>query len=466
MSIDPETFRHEPAESVHGQLQRGRGAGYLAVLKLPRDEARELLLDCITRDPRIDSQIEDRAWFYASLVRELDLPLDGLLLHLQKYNDGNEDGWDTSLTICTLGVLARYGCREAINILREYVSWGVSWRDGLYELEQSKDPKNWFGLDDVICARFPDPECLEDALNWFCPDDPPWSEWEKVNPVIGKVVEKERSRVLEEREQQQDMSGENLPVAELLNPANDEYVSHHIRALRTKVQPSDAELLLASLSSTQPSVAMVALAGLAALAQPEFFESLIDYWRTCPDRPRRLRMLCVRALVALPSSVVLPLGRRWFNSTNDEERCLAVEILERHAIPDDAPMLQAGIRTSMRDEYGQLYSLFSMLKTFQRFPAYGPVPELEHAFAECCYSYARKTVARSIRITDPNSFVEKFSYECLWDSESDARKLACQTADLANPECRARIQVLADNWETENEVRDAAKQRVEEEPPR
>ena len=53
--------QHASPNSLLGQLQRGRGKGYLQILSTARSEARQLLVECSCNDPRLDSQVENRA---------------------------------------------------------------------------------------------------------------------------------------------------------------------------------------------------------------------------------------------------------------------------------------------------------------------------------------------------------------------------------------------------------------------
>ena len=66
----PKQEHHADPESLLGQLQRGRGEGYRRILSIPRGEAWNGLVDCICNDPRLDSQVEDRAAYYASMASE------------------------------------------------------------------------------------------------------------------------------------------------------------------------------------------------------------------------------------------------------------------------------------------------------------------------------------------------------------------------------------------------------------
>ena len=284
MSIDPETFRHEPADSVHGQLQRGRGAGYLAALELPRVEAHWMLIDCITRDPRIDSQVEERTGYYTALAHRLVLPLEPLATHLRRNNDPEQSCWTTSLTLEVLGSLAGRGNSDAVNILRDYVDWGLRWDEAIRELAASADPSVWIGLDRVICSRFPDIEQLENALGWFRADDPAWVHWEKSNPMIATLIDRDRSRSAGFRTRKAELESRSLSIAELLAEVNEENGGWLRGELRKNVRIEDSGLLLANLSPNRPLAAGAALAGLETLAQPEFFEPMLAFWKICPEK--------------------------------------------------------------------------------------------------------------------------------------------------------------------------------------
>src|SRR5262245_24064910 len=63
----------EPS-TLLGLIERGRGACFGAALAQPA-LARDLVVDCIVRDPRWDHQVEQRDWLYAALVAELGIEL-------------------------------------------------------------------------------------------------------------------------------------------------------------------------------------------------------------------------------------------------------------------------------------------------------------------------------------------------------------------------------------------------------
>jgi hypothetical protein len=61
-----------PADSPLGQLQRGRGAGWLYAAESP--SGADLLVKCLSREPRWDRQVESRAEYYATLALHLEIP--------------------------------------------------------------------------------------------------------------------------------------------------------------------------------------------------------------------------------------------------------------------------------------------------------------------------------------------------------------------------------------------------------
>lgn len=102
----PKQEKHADPNTLLGQLQRGRGEGYRHALAVPKQEAWGYLVDCICNDPRLDSQVENRADYYASLAVETGLDLDPLIQYVREYDD-DDQGWNTPLAVETLGELAK-----------------------------------------------------------------------------------------------------------------------------------------------------------------------------------------------------------------------------------------------------------------------------------------------------------------------------------------------------------------------
>lgn len=459
MSIDPETFRHEPAYTVHGQLQRGRGAGYLAALELPRAEAHRMVIDCITRDPRIDPQVESRTEYFAALAQRLELPVQPLAEHLKAHNNAGQNCWVTSLTIEVLGLLGRRGVVAASEVLRDYVEWGQAWDEAIRELAQSSNANAWKGLDGVICSRFPTIDQLEAALGWFRSEDPGWAAWIKSNPVIADLHKRSQRHGLPSHEGAEEWT--SLPTGELLLRANEQNWRQLAGIIRLRAAAEDVTTALASLAPDRPFAAAVALSILREHVDPKGFKALLEFWGLCPPSPRWLRRRCGGVIARLQSVEVHQLGRQWLNSTDKEERWLAEEILDNHGNSDDVLLLRTAIEGCLDDEPKHLYRLCSLIDAFMNMPNLGSVPELERAFVECRYSYARKRAAWAMRETAPGRFQKTFGRECLWDCESDTRELGCEVADTALAECRQRLLELGGDPFEEEEVRTAVKRRLD-----
>jgi hypothetical protein len=152
-TTDEDEVQLAPPDSLLGQLQRGRGAGYLWALTEPPATVHPLLIECITHDPRWDHQIEQREDYYARLAVRTGLnptPLDNYL----RTAADELRSWKTELTIGTLGSMACFGNRAAIGILSNYVAYGVKWDAALQELVVLPAPHATVGLAEVLCARF------------------------------------------------------------------------------------------------------------------------------------------------------------------------------------------------------------------------------------------------------------------------------------------------------------------------
>lgn len=109
----------EPPETLHGQLQRGRGLGYRRALTDP--DAGEFVYDCVRNDPRHDRQVESRGWYLSRLVTALRLPVAPIALHL---HESAGDGRSVDLACAVLVDLAVRGDGGALAALRAYPAHG------------------------------------------------------------------------------------------------------------------------------------------------------------------------------------------------------------------------------------------------------------------------------------------------------------------------------------------------------
>ncbi len=197
-----------PADSLHGQLQRGRGRGYLSALREDVAEVRPLLLDCLLHDPRWDRQLEPRSDYYAQLAMRTALPLDPLQAYLHERTQ-IEPADPNDLVLNTLCALAVRDYIPAIAIVRDYLSYGECWDIAFESLVMA--PSDAIAMDEVsriLDARFPDDNKLADELPTAGPgmhtQREPWRSLRAVNPRVDRILAtSEREAERRERSQQQ-----------------------------------------------------------------------------------------------------------------------------------------------------------------------------------------------------------------------------------------------------------------------
>jgi hypothetical protein len=452
-----EEIKIAAADSLLGKLQRGRGAGFLAAHQQKPETIRPLLVGCITQDPRLDRQVESRDNFYAALIVENGMELKPLATHLYEHDDKDQSGWNTPLTVTTLGSLAKRNYQNAVEILRDYVSWGNWWNWAVDELVATKNLAAWSNLDEVFCKRFSNDESLKEELGWFSADEEPWKTWSEQNVRLRQFTNSLRQTIkpLEERDYN------NLSVAEILQLAGkDACVCAKLRkTIVNAVKPDDFDFLLSQVSVTEPDRSQIALAGLAKLANPAMFEWLRDFWSNNLEMRGALHTRIIEAMSSLPSAQILPLARNWLNHADWHFRCLAEDLMRHHATPDDVPLLRKEMALALADGDDQIYRLYDLIEAFKHLHGLGRIPELESVFVEFRYSYGRSRAAEALLAVDKDFFVHTYAQECLWDCEDRTRALGCETADLTDKITSERIKQLStDIWEDEL-VRNAAAKR-------
>jgi hypothetical protein len=304
----PKQEKHADPNTLLGQLQRGRGEGYRRALAVPRDEAWECLLDCICNDPRLDSQVEYRADYYALLTIETSLDLNPLVRYVREYDD-KDQVWNTSLAIGTIGELAKRDYKDSWAILCDYVRWGQLWEWNLENLVVGKDLNQQAKAARIVEERFPGDAELENALGWFDPDIEPWVTLARHSARVAKLRDRARRKSGTSSESDLPADVASLSADRLLELANKSNSGKLGNIIRQVVKPSDLDLLLKAVSLERPFVANVALAGLAQLAPPEIFEWLNDFWSANPGMPGYLRRRAGEVMISLPPELTMPLAR-------------------------------------------------------------------------------------------------------------------------------------------------------------
>jgi hypothetical protein len=453
----PKQEKHADPTSLLGQLQRGRGEGYRRILRVPKRDAGDALLDCICNDPRLDSQIEDRAPYYAALAIEAEFELEPLLKYIRTY-DRDDKGWDTQLAVGTLGELAKRGYKDAAQRLCDYLAWGQWWQWNLDNLCAVENPDLHERITTTIEERFPLDSDLEEALDWFYLDSEPWTTLARHSARISNLATKPNKRAQAAVTTLVPSNLESLNAGQLLDVADDKSWGKLRKLIKQAVKPSDMDLLKQSVSLDRPFRATVALAGLTTLAPISILPWLLDFWSANPGMPPYLRSGASEVMVALPSNLTLPLARERLNHQVWHERRLAETLFKAHTTVEDIPLLRSAIANALQDDEENCYRVCNLVEAFSNIPNCGPVPELTDVFVQFRYSYGRAFAAEAIHVTAPDFFRENFATECLWDCEERTRLLGARAVHIDNETAHRLRRLASDPWE-DNEVRAEAARR-------
>ena len=474
-------------ESLLGMLQRGRGKGYLQALETPPEQLWPLLFECVTNDPRLDRQLEEREENYASLIIASGMDLEPLAADLRQ-NDVRDSNCDCclGLILCTLDCLAEtWRHEQAIRILRDYVSYGRKWEGAVRCLGDLDMPGALEGIDEVLVRRihgdagvraqfsdrvrhdwkwyweFDEDRRTECAL--FLPVCEPWKTLCRKNIRLAHLfaeLEVTRDEVPPPREELTEAEIMGLSLREMFELVDKSNSTLLWRFLPEKITADDEEFLLQHASSGDKLHKKLAFRGLGQLGTPRGFETLKAYIEGAKDRDGGLRRYAYMAVEALPGDLTLETARAWFQSGQNHLHIPGGGILEQHATLDDVPMLIEVLRTpeTIRCED---FRLSSALEAFWRFDGIGPIPELEEVFCGVAHCYQRHRAAVAMEITSPIHFRHHYAFECLWDCHDGTRGLACDTVDLTVPGALERLKELATDEDEYDNVREAAQERLE-----
>lgn len=180
--------------TLHELLQRGHGRG---ALRATTHDA-ELVFDCVAHDRRIDWQVEQRALYFARLIRDLGLPVRPVadVLHAHDSADApdgddkpDQDAYDSDdfaafcLALDVLSALGSGGSAEAVRVLRDFVHSGERWIEALEDIAADWPRDLWDDLADVARARAGEigPGGIYGTVS-------PWREWRADHPWVGDLL--------------------------------------------------------------------------------------------------------------------------------------------------------------------------------------------------------------------------------------------------------------------------------------
>jgi hypothetical protein len=418
-------------ESLLGMLQRGRGKGYLDALETPREAVWALLFECITHDPRIDTQCETRAEYYAGLIAATGVDLRPLQRHLQRNDahDMDSDLWPL-LTWETLVRMAQRGSSEAVRILRDYVSYGQMWDEVMDILANVDTPEALDQTVAVLCHRVSNDAAahaqFEDAVqrDWhsycyynedtrtrcrfFLPTYEPWKSICERNPefadLFGRMgIDYNQSPPAEEPSKEY-LAG--LSLEDLFSLVNESNCSYFRRVLPDKVSASDEDYLFEQLTTGDPDRMALAFRGLGELATPRAFEAAKSYIEANEDEAQGVRWCAAWAMTEIPGWLTLETARRWFRRPEHYLHYVAGRILVHHATREDVPLLIEALHTP-ETHRGDDSRFRAALDALARFDGLGLIPELEQIFCQTDYSYSRARAAKAMAATAPAEFISQ-----------------------------------------------------------
>ena len=442
---DADENRWADPDTLLGLLQRGRGAGYRRSL-VQRDEARPLVVHCITRDPRWDRQLEERACFYAALVAELNIDLSLLraayagplgtttVLHANGASTvvvpDDSDAW---LALEVFEFVARRGDPDGIAELRRYLR---SARDVMLALEfllpLASYPAASGLLADIL--ETVDSENLHEALG--CVSDftsAPWPTWRRASAVLDHVV--------------RDILSQRAPRPKPV-PSDER---RRERAVDTR------NLLLRAGREAEPGTVQ---ARLVELDDDRAEHTLLDIAPTIladPAIEQRVKGGVRRTLWSLRS----PESLAWARATaslDSEGGLSAVHLLAERAQEVDLPQLRALLDAAVAagNYHTYMYAQCSLVEGIGRLGDRASVAVIRTLFDEAVYSRLRERCARALSVID-GDFAATRAVECLYDSAPGTRLIAVTAADASRPDIAERLTAITlDPTEDEDVCRQAA----------
>ncbi|WP_405014250.1 HEAT repeat domain-containing protein [Kitasatospora sp. NBC_01539] len=468
-----------PSASLVGLLQRGRGDGQLHALAADRAEAVTALETCVTQDPRVDWQVENRSLYYARLYMELEAPLTGLRNHLHSADDAlDQDESRTGLALAVLGHLAAYGRRDALDLLRGYAAAGWNWAWALDELALRDDDRSLLDLAPAVLDRFPagpagDAELRAAIRGAYEPR--PWRLWAAHHPRVASAGEQSPFDLWQRQLNRGGVTpgwstADVLAWADRPDPdaagepdtaAAARRAAAAARCLAAVVRPQDRETVLNAARHGEPGARRAALRYLVDQSDPAA-AGLIE--AAAADVDERIVTGALEVLGRMRGPEALGHARRWADpATGGADSALgeaAVQLLADAGEPADGPMVVDALRRWISARGVEGAGLATLVDGVGRLAAAGAVPALRHVYGETVSSELRGRAARALAVTDPH-FAQGPAVECLWDCEESTRELAARhvttTGDVRVLE---RLRRLAADPAEEAEVHAAVRVRL------
>ncbi len=318
--------RTSPPQTVLGQLQRGRGAGWLAASN--SIDGADLLFQCIFSDPRLDSQVEDRADYYGSLARELELPAVAVA------GAAIEDDDDARrLRMDVLAAMARRGDVNAVCLLRDLFR-DDSYNDHIAYL-LSEIPGGLDGMDRLITGRL-DKDALATFVNWTR-TMLPWDRWTDGDPLIARAISRFDAEPMAMRPKPPNLLAPlDVILAYDWGRPPDDVMNRFVHTSK-----GDELLQLRRAAMGPPGAARYfALNVLGARQDPCALDLAEKTFAA--NTSGRDRATLYRYIRVLNATDTLPLARRWLD-VDDSRSGVAATLMELHSEDSDVPSIRLAL---------------------------------------------------------------------------------------------------------------------------
>ncbi|MCF2527515.1 HEAT repeat domain-containing protein [Yinghuangia soli] len=469
-SADPADAAGTPAghplqSDLLAQLRSGHGEGARRALAADgpaaRAEVAAALDSCVLRDPRAVPATESRSLYYARLYHRLDAPLDALSAHLLCDADWeDEDAERTALPLAVLGNLARFGRTDAVDLLRAYAAEGRDWTLALEQLAHAADPHALTGMLALALERADDEELYECVRRGT--GMRPWRMWGFANVRMRRIVEKvdldwwrwELARGKAAAPEPRPAATVDQVLSEAASSPRRSTVCG--RRLATLATPEHRGLILATAWSGAAGARIAALRYLGDVGDP----ALLDLAETAlgAQTPAPVRQAAVQAVGALRSGEAVLRARRWMGADGPLGE-VAVRILAGAGESADGPALIAALqrcRTAAADDRFTLTDLVDGIGRLGLTEALDPVRDVYRASP---WAGLRSRAVDALARIEPD-FTATTAVDCLWDCEAETRLTAVEWADLKVAGVPDRLRELARDPAEDDEVREAARQRL------
>ncbi|MFE0457939.1 hypothetical protein ACFW1A_01600 [Kitasatospora sp. NPDC058965] len=394
-------WAYAPVSTLEGLLQRGRGLGAVSAPGDPT--AGGFVYDCIRRDCRWDSQVDERPLYLARSVRDLGLSPEPVVALLA----GGEDDCERATGV--LELLALSGSVEARQVLRSYVREGEHWVDVLESVAARWPVPWWDDLADVPRSRLTGDE----PLLWR---SEPWVRWQLGRP---------RAAV-------------RCGDAPGGGGAESALSSRHLLLLLADPGAADSAKVnaLRALAARPPEAGLIPLVPSLLTADGQWPLPLLS-----------------RAVGRL-GPLAVPAARAWVTDTRPWLSWTGMTVLADHGDTCDLPVLLGSL-----DTHWQTRTWCGPDRLAAGLARFGPraaeaAPLLRRFWLRTPHSYERPAYLKALAAVDPDG-LDRAYVESLWDCESDARLLGIASAPDVPP-VREQLGRLRDDPMEEPEVRSAA----------